>query len=314
MHSINHSLNPVGQLPVFQIVGGLESERKEFLSRLTAVLKSSRLWVKQVVVSEAPGWFRLMSAARQSDLVFVDCPVELSVRKISLSSVNCDGDTLFFGGGGDDRQLESFAGKLRERLDQLIAATPIWACILIGGQSSRMGQPKHLIVAKDGELTWLERIVDLLTPHVDGIILSGGGLVPGACKEIIRLPDIRGVKGPLAGILAATRWNPGVNWLFCACDMPAVNSRSVEWLLEHRVAGSWGCVPRLGNAEHCEPLFAYYDFRAGQLFEELVVLNRLRIGQAGKHCKIDNPCIPRDLGAAWQNVNTPEQLAAFTGK
>ncbi len=148
MHSITHSLNPVGKLPVFQIVGGLESERKEFLSRLTAVLKSSRLWAKQVVVSEAPGWFRLVSAARQSDLVLVDCPVELSVRKISLSSVHCDGDALFFEGGGDDRQLEGFAGKLRERLDQLIAATPIWACILIGGQSSRMGQPKHLIVAK----------------------------------------------------------------------------------------------------------------------------------------------------------------------
>ncbi|HBT96513.1 MAG TPA: hypothetical protein DEB25_02130, partial [Desulfobulbaceae bacterium] len=49
---------------------------------------------------------------------------------------------------------------------------PLWGCLLIGGKSSRMGRPKHLLPLADGSL-WLERAAALLRPRVVGLALVG---------------------------------------------------------------------------------------------------------------------------------------------
>mgnify|MGYP001581247924 CR=1 FL=1 len=36
----------------------------------------------------------------------------------------------------------------------------------------------------------------------------------------MRIDDVTGVGGPLAGILAALRWRPDANWIIAACDLP----------------------------------------------------------------------------------------------
>ena len=84
--------------------------------------------------------------------------------------------------------------------------TPLLACVLIGGKSSRMGQPKHLL--NQAGHSWLERIVRTLSPFVDEVFLAGSGQVPAALTRLTRLSDVNGVQGPLAGILAALRHRP----------------------------------------------------------------------------------------------------------
>ena len=190
------------------------------------------------------------------------------------------------------------------------AVTPLWACVLIGGRSSRMGQPKHLLQDPQG-FTWLERTVALLQPLVDGFVLSGAGNVPEGLHDLIRLPDIPTVAGPLSGILAALRRYPLVSWLLVACDMPDIREEAVRWLLSRRRPGVWGVVPRLREGGHVEPLLALYDFHCASLFEDLASAGCLRIGAVAENPRIETPLVPELLRSSWRNVNTPEELQAY---
>ena len=192
-------------------------------------------------------------------------------------------------------------------LEECGGKTPVWGCILIGGMSSRMGQPKHLISDGCGK-TWVEHTVETLRPFVDGIVLSGAGILPDSLVGLSRLEDIPGVEGPLTGILAAGRWLPHASWVVIACDMPHVSAEAVEWLLGHRRPGCWGCVPRMTEESHFEPLFAWYGTKAACFFERQALTGDMRISDIARHPKIVNPVIPESLQYSWKNVNTPEQL------
>lgn len=281
--------------------------RKEFLLRLVAALDRYQICVKQLR-RDGVKEHTIISAAKLFDLVFIDRFVDFPLRKLVFDRVAEIRPGDLYWNGGDDSAFERFVEKLVGQLGGMVRKVPVWASILIGGKSSRMGQPKHLLPLGRGGVNWLEHTVELLTPMVDGIVLSGEGQIPESCSELVRLPDISGVEGPLSGLLAATRWNPLVNWLVVACDMPHISVQAVRWLLSGRRPGSWGRVPRLADSEFCEPLFALYDFRAAQLFEEQLVQSRMRVGEAARHLKVDNPIIPETLRSSWMNINTPEQL------
>lgn len=295
------------QFPIFQLCGGLESQRIDFLKELQYECDLRHLYMA-VVHTSLPQRFELFSLSQKYDLVIVDGPVDYATH------------TIYFGSLGDfqdrdliqlnaDCSIEEFLGKLVHSIEDIIRQTPLWACILIGGRSSRMGQPKHLLtMQKASTESWIERTVRLVQPLVDGLVVSGRGELPLSLEHLQRIPDIPGVAGPLTGVLSAMRWQPGISWLVIACDMPFISSESINWLLKGRGPGSWGRLPRLSGSDFCEPLFSWYDGRAAHLLEDQLLTGNLRVGKIGKHHKIDNPIIPENLRPAWQNVNTPEQL------
>lgn len=185
---------------------------------------------------------------------------------------------------------------------------PIRACLLIGGRSSRMGRPKHLIRGENGR-TWVENTVDLLRPFTMDIVLSGKGDVPENLAALTRIPDVPDVKGPLTGILAAMRWRPDSCWLLLACDMPNITTDALEWLLASRSPDSFGTVPRLKEDGFVEPLLALYEPQAKQYFEELCASGVLRISMVARRSKIATPVVPHSLCGAWRNINTPDELS-----
>jgi molybdopterin-guanine dinucleotide biosynthesis protein A len=189
--------------------------------------------------------------------------------------------------------------------------TPVWGCVLIGGRSSRMGRPKHLL-RDQHDVTWLERTVRLLRPFVTDVVLSGKGEVPDSLNGLIRLPDIPDVAGPLSGILAAMRWQPAVSWLLVACDMPDISEDAIQWLLGRRRSDIWGTVPRLQESGPVEPLLAYYDNCCAPLFEDLLRKGCLRIGMVAANENIETPVVPEYIRPSWRNVNTIEDLQAET--
>jgi molybdopterin-guanine dinucleotide biosynthesis protein MobB len=201
---------------------------------------------------------------------------------------------------------------LLQWLQEIWLQTPVWACVLIGGRSSRMGRPKHLLEKEESTagFTWLEHTVGLLQPLIgDHIALSGSGLVPESLAHLPRLPDLPEARGPLTGILAAMRWQPAVSWLLIACDMPDISTKALVWLLAQRQPGCWGTVPRLQENGYVEPLLAHYDYRCGPLFEGLLASGSLRIGQIARQSKIETPLIPLQIRSSWHNINTPQELA-----
>jgi molybdopterin-guanine dinucleotide biosynthesis protein A len=186
---------------------------------------------------------------------------------------------------------------------------PVWGCVLIGGKSSRMGSPKHLIAAEDGE-TWLERSVSTLEPEVSSVVISGAGDIPDTLASYQRIADIPGVAGPLSGIASAMRYNPAVSWLLLACDMPGISSEAINWLLQQRKPGRIAIIPQNPESGRSEPLFAWYDFRCSSHIQTLVSSGERRITRVSRMAGVYEPLIPEHLHSAWRNINRPEERRA----
>lgn len=295
------------QLPVFQVTGGGKQERKRFAGMLAQELATYSLRTALLSKNDPVSLYDLHLLLKTNDLILVTEESQLSAQQIVLDDAETgkySGVASIFCSDGD---IQKCLTELVLRLNVLAQKQATWACVLIGGKSSRMGQPKHLLKGDNGK-TWLENSVDLLLPFVDGVVVAGKGDVPDSLSKTVRLPDVPGVGGPLAGILSACRWQPFVSWLLIACDMPLISQEAMSWLLDKRRAGDWGIVPVLGKGERFEPLYAYYDYRSGSLFEKQVFDGNLRISAIGAEDKVANPVVPQQLHHCWGNVNTPEQL------
>lgn len=189
---------------------------------------------------------------------------------------------------------------------------PLYGCILIGGKSSRMGQPKHLIKTK-GNITWLSHSVKVLEPFVDKVVLAGAGEVPSDMESLERVPDQLNVAGPLAGILSSMNSWPTANWIILACDMPLITEEAVTWLLDQYDGICAGVVPKNRATGKMDPLFAYYSSNAITLFTKIRDSGRFSITQIVKNPEILTPSIPAELLTNWQNINTQEQLQDIRG-
>ncbi len=204
-------------------------------------------------------------------------------------------------------RLESLLSILDDWLTQQWLKTPVLGCVLIGGQSSRMGQPKHMI-QKNGR-TWIERTVEVLDQLTSRVIIAGTGTLPERVRDYDRLVDVPHVRGPMAGILAALRWSPGSSWLVSACDLPLLSFSALEWLLSTRTPGVWATLPQLrGPEDGIEPLLAHYDFRSRLLLEDLAAEGEFSLSRLATHPKIMTPSPPSSLVTAWQDINTPAEL------
>jgi len=179
--------------------------------------------------------------------------------------------------------------------------------VLVGGRSRRMARPKQLLES-DG-IPLAERAVMALLEQVDLVVLAGDCPVPDSLADLPRLVDPPGLAGPLAGVLAAMRWEPDAAWLVVACDMPDVSREAVAWLLNQRRTGTWAVMPRFPGGQ-VEPLLALYEPEARKLLEEQVVQARWGLRHLAKSDRVINPTPPPELHNAWTNVNTPEELEA----
>lgn len=187
-------------------------------------------------------------------------------------------------------------------------------CILIGGMSRRMGQPKHLILTDRG-VTWLEQTVALFEPFVKRLVISGRGELPPALCRCERTSDYEGAQGPLAGIIGAMQTYPEADWLVVACDMISISSPAVSWLL--REAGkrcdAAGIIPENPKTGKYEPLFAYYRKEACEVLKQMASQGNFRVSPLGEHPQFQCAPIPSELASCWLNVNDPQTLAGLLG-
>ncbi len=181
----------------------------------------------------------------------------------------------------------------------------VFGCVLIGGASSRMGKPKHLL-RRNGR-TWLEHTVELLHQVCEQVVIVGSGVVTDELDQHLRLADIPDAQGPMAGLLSAMRWAPQVSWLVAACDLPAISLEALHWLLATRSPGVWATLPSLAGVPGVEPLLAHYDFHSRLLLEHLVAEGEFSLSRLATHPKVISPAPPDKLSRAWHNINTPEQ-------
>jgi molybdopterin-guanine dinucleotide biosynthesis protein MobB len=212
----------------------------------------------------------------------------------------------------DGDQVQRLSAMLDEFLHGSCNRAPLFGCVLIGGRSSRMGSPKHLLPSRsNGRGTWLEDIIGVLRPICRQIVIAGAGAVPAALEQLPRIPDVPEISGPMAGLLAAMRWAPLASWLLVACDLPYLSAEAVQWLLDQRSPGNWAILPDLAGSFLAEPLLAFYDFRLRPHLEELARFGRVSLHDVVDHPKTLRATAPPELAQAWWDVDTTEERSHY---
>lgn len=183
---------------------------------------------------------------------------------------------------------------------------PVLGCVLIGGRSTRMGRPKHLL-RHDG-LTWLELIVGQFQGQVERVVLVGQAEVPSSLARLPVIADVPGLRGPLAGVLAVFRQYPQSSWLVAACDLPHLEREALAWLLSCRGPGVRAILPDLMGKGQVEPLLAYYDCSCRDLLEELAAGGIPKLSGLVGRSGIVTPQPLAHLQGSWRNLNCPEDI------
>jgi molybdopterin-guanine dinucleotide biosynthesis protein MobB len=206
----------------------------------------------------------------------------------------------------EERQVEPVFAWISSWLEKQHKKVPLFGCLLIGGKSSRMGRPKHLI--EQNGTTWIEAAVAKLQGQVSQVVLAGSGEIPEALNYLPRVSDVPGLVGPLGGLVSVLRWQPMVSWLVAACDQPDISAQAISWLKTQRCPGIRAVLPDLAGDGYLEPLLAWYDFRTIRLLEELAAGGNFRLSSLAGQFGVVSPRPPLKLHGAWRNVNTPGEL------
>jgi molybdopterin-guanine dinucleotide biosynthesis protein A len=251
--------------------------------------------------------------AGRSDLVLVEGSRDAAVPKIWVEREAADAwgkpdeELLVLSGGADD--VSAAEAAVWGAVKRVHAERPVLAVVLIGGRSSRMGRPKHLL-ERDG-VTLLERAVAAARPHAAQVLLAGGGQVPAPLRELARLPDAADAEGPMAGMLTAMRWQPASRWLVLACDLPMLTPDAAAWLLQQSGPGTDAVMPSVPGGAECEPLFAVYEPTARWFLELATARGEFSLRRALDGGRVLRPLPPPGLAGAWTNVNSPEDWRAL---
>jgi molybdopterin molybdotransferase len=222
-------------------------------------------------------------------------------------------------GAHDSARLVQFMDYIERWLPQAWAARPLYCGLLIGGSSSRMGEPKQLL--RFGELTLAEIAVQALAfrertgsafDAVGEAIVLGSGTLPESLRALVRLPDAPGFAGPGAALIAAHRWAPEAAWIVAACDHPWLRHEHIQWLAGQRQPGSWAVIPRQSDGHPC-PTLALYEPQALAALERQAQADSQHNARAFALLALpatQAPELPAAMAEGWINVNTPEELSA----
>ncbi len=187
-----------------------------------------------------------------------------------------------------------------------MTADPVYALVLAGGESRRMGQDKALLV-RDGR-SQLAHIVALLETVVDRVFVSTRReqMTEKERKRFEQIVDRYTDIGPVAGILSAMDEFPGTDWLVVACDLPNIDATTLRFLLDNRSQEQPFTAFRSSHDDLPEPLCAIY--RAGsdtivrQFVNDGIVCPRKIL------IRSDTKLLEQPDPVALDNVNTPDDL------
>lgn len=144
--------------------------------------------------------------------------------------------------------------------------------ILAGGQSSRMGQNKALMMI-DG-VSVIERIAIELETITDELLIVTNTFHTFDYLNIPMVEDEQKGKGPLAGIQAGLKASQSEKNLIVACDMPFISS-SLGALLLEELEDYQVAIPKFEGRMH--PLFGAYRKDALPAVSQSLEKNELRM-------------------------------------
>jgi molybdopterin converting factor subunit 1 len=187
-------------------------------------------------------------------------------------------------------------------------AAPVYGLVLAGGRSTRMQRDKATLAYRGR--TQLDWAMELIRPFVTRAFVS---VRPDQVADPVRgrypqVVDTRENLGPIAGILAAQAAHPDVAWLVLACDLPFLDSATLEHLLWARQPQRLATAYRSSHDGLPEPLCAIYEPASRAAVAAYVA--------TGKQCprkfliQSDAHLLEEPNPRALDNVNTPEEYGS----
>ena len=179
--------------------------------------------------------------------------------------------------------------------------------ILAGGESRRMGLPKHRLFASGG--TVIECLVGKLSPLFAETLVVGRKLDLGG-EGLRVVEDARPEQCPLVGIVSGLLAAKTDLCFVLACDLPFVKPELVQYLLS-RADGVDIVVPIING--YYEPLCAVYQQTAIPAIQETLdrgalktteIYGRLRVRKVSES---DIRRFDSEL-SSFVNLNTPREL------
>ena len=180
--------------------------------------------------------------------------------------------------------------------------------ILAGGQSKRMGQPKHLLSSPRGR-TVMEHLVEKLSPLFTETLVVGRDPLPFT-RGIRVVKDVHPVHSPLVGIYSGLLASKTDLTFVVACDMPFVQPPLVARLLAKALTADIS-VPIING--YYEPLCAAYRRTAIPAIAEAIARDIFKVTSIYEHLRLstlseeDVKRFDKDL-VSFTNLNVPQQL------
>lgn len=182
------------------------------------------------------------------------------------------------------------------------------ACLLAGGQSSRMGRDKARLDF-DGLPLWRHQLQTLAALEPMEILISGRDVADYAESGHPVVTDDFKNAGPLAGIAALLARASHPLALVLAVDMPFMTGGYLATLVQQCAPGR-GAVPE--RAGFCEGLAAVFPKTALPLAESALRGNDCSIQRFIRECAACNLVrmipVPENQHSLFQNLNTPSDL------
>ena len=186
--------------------------------------------------------------------------------------------------------------------------------VLAGGQSTRMGADKAFLAWEGGTL--LAHAMQVLSDITPDVRILGARQKFEKYGQVVE--DEYANHGPLGGIHAALRAATSELNLILAVDMPLVETRFLQYLVQE--AGKCGAavtLPRAGGG--WQPLCAVYRPSFAALVEPALLQNRNKIDAlfAGTEVRIleEPELLTHGFSPGiFQNLNTPEEFLRIRHK
>lgn len=189
-----------------------------------------------------------------------------------------------------------------------MSAPELYGLVLTGGRSRRMQRDKaNLTYAGKSQLA---RAMELLTPLVARCFVSvrSDQLEDPRRAAYDTIADVLPNLGPMGGIHAALHAYPDRGWLVLACDLPFLDSATLQYLIAHRVSTRVASAYRSSFDGQPEPLCAIFEPSSRALIEQSLAQSQQcpRALLARSDVELLDLPNPRAL----DNINTGEEYAA----
>jgi molybdenum cofactor guanylyltransferase len=185
---------------------------------------------------------------------------------------------------------------------------PLYGLVLAGGHSKRMGTDKGLIDYHGKPQR--EYMADLLAPRCESVFISCRADQLADIPAPYRgLPDSFLDLGPFGAILSAFRAYPDAAWLVVACDLPLLDSATLQYLIQHRNPSRLATAFQSPDNAFPEPLITIWEPKAYP-----TLLQFMAQGYACPRKVLINTnthLLQAPDARVLTNVNSPEEKAAI---